>query len=213
MSNSSSPIVQLLPPLRRRPELPPAKRRSGSNPIADLQPPPPGAERIYIPFLKDFDAWMSCETRSRWVAIVPTTSCMTLVTRKEIWNINPGPYWMFVEYRVLSPILAAHGVAVSWNGAQHQERILLADKLHEEFYAAPREVALEFLRQGHFADYSTDHDIPKADDMEMSMEDHLELLASQLSRVYGGGTLLIQKPNVSADYLAREHMISAYGMN
>jgi hypothetical protein len=199
----------------KRPPLPPANRNvlSGSNPISDLQPPPPGAERIHVPFLKHFDAWMTCKTTDRWVAIVPTTSCMTLVTKKVLRNIDSQPYWMFVGYRVLSPIFAAHGVAASWSGAMYRERILLADKHHEEFYAAPRRVAMDFLGQGQFADFSTDPEIAMADDLETTMDDHLELLASELSRVYGGGALLTQKPDVGLDYLSHESMITNYGFN
>ncbi len=207
-------IVELLISGRKL-DLPPARRNilSGGNPTTDLQPPPAGAERIYVPFLNDFDAWMTCETNDRWVAVVPTTSCMTLVTKKVVRNIDPQPYWMFVGYKVLSPIFAAHGVAASWNGSMYRERILLADKLYGEFYAAARGAALDFLGQGHFTDFATDRDIPEAEDIETSIDDYLELLASELSRVYGGGPLPTQKPDIGVNYLLPERMLSTYGVN
>lgn len=171
---------------------------------------PANTEILQIPFIDNFDKWMGCRIRHRWFAVIPADG-FVMVTGNDVFRIRAAPYRMFLEYRVLSPVFAAHEITPVVDNIAGN--VLLGNMARKAFYAAPRGDALTFLGQAPFANFQVDNDLTLSEDFETFLNDHLELFACELSGVYGIGPLEYQKPDLGVDYLPGEHMFSVYGVN
>ena len=152
---------------------------------------PKDAKWLHIPLPENLALWMNVAIGGYGMALIPRKSGgLDVVTPTGSVTVPDDPYWLFVRYRSLAPIIASYGIAVSPESHNESRNIILLMRrpLYDSVYlwlASPANGARDFFRDRRKRFKIKEPRPTRIQDKNFNMENHLAIFYKELEQIYG----------------------------
>lgn len=182
---------------------------------------PPPSERmtvggawIQISLPDELDKWMNVRSNGSWMALIPTRNAtLSVETTGGAVQVSDQPYWSFVRWRDLAPIMASHGVAVSRDSVSEASKVLIVKQSRGDMTTATPDAARKFLMER--ADkWNVKEAPPEAISLPRAkMRKHIIAFEEELVRLYGNIAPNIGDAQISLEPLGVHRFLAAVARN